>query len=112
MEKIFAAKRVATKLRSAEHSIDAALVEASELVAEMLRARKQMALAANVGDAALAKMTAAMSLLSEARTTMVAGHAELAEVQARLGLRTQMSQGPEDKVENEQPTVTGLREVA
>ena len=110
MDKVFAAKRVATKLRSAEHSIDAALVEASELVAEMLRARKGLSLAANVGDAALAKMTAAMTLLSEARTTMVAGHAELADVQERLGIR--MSQGVEDKVENEQPGVTGLREVA
>lgn len=112
MDKVFAAKRVATKLRSAEHSIDAALVEASELVAEMLRARKEMGLAANVGDAAIAKMTAAMSMLSEARTAMVAGHVELADVQSRLGLRTRMGQGVEDKVENEQPGVTGLREVA
>lgn len=111
MDKVFAAKRVATKLRSAEHAIDAALVEASELVAEMLRARKEMALAANVGDAAIAKMTAAMSLLSEARTTMVAGHVELADVQSRLGIRTRMNQA-EDKVENEQPGVTGLKEVA
>lgn len=111
MDKVFAAKRVATKLRSAEHSIDAALVEASELVAEMLRARKEMSLAANVGDAALAKMTAAMSMLSEARSAMVAGHAELAEVQLRLGIRTRMNNA-EDKVENEQPGVTGLKEVA
>ena len=111
MDKVFAAKRVATKLRSAEHAIDAALVEASELVAEMLRARKEMALAANVGDAAIAKMTAAMSMLSEARTAMVTGHAELAEVQLRLGIRTRMN-NTEDKVENEQPGVTGLKEVA
>jgi hypothetical protein len=107
VDKVFAAKRVATKLRSAEHSIDAALVEASELVAEMLRARKEMGLAANVGDAAIAKMTAAMSMLSEARTAMVAGHAELAEVQLALGIRTRMS--TEDKVE---PTTDTLREVA
>ena len=112
MDKVFAAKRVATKLRSAEHSIDAALVEASELVAEMLRARREMGLAANVGDAALAKMTAAMSMLSEARTTMVAGHAELADVQSRLGIRTRMGQGPEDKVEEETSRVSSLKEVA
>ena len=107
MDKVFAAKRVAAKLRSAEHSIDAALVEASGLVAEMLRARKELGLAANVGDAAVAKMTAAMSMLSEARTTMVSGHAELAEVQLRLGLRTRME--TEDKVE---PDTAELREVA
>jgi hypothetical protein len=107
VDKVFTAKRVATKLRSAEHSIDAALVEASELVAEMLRARKEMGLAANVGDAAIAKMTASMSMLSEARTAMVAGHAELAEVQLRLGIRTRLQ--VEDKVE---PETAELREVA
>jgi flagellin-like hook-associated protein FlgL len=107
VDKVFAAKRVATKLRSAEHSIDSALVEASELVAEMVRARKEMGLAANVGDAALAKLTAAMSALSEARTSMVATHAELAEVQLRLGIRTRMV--VEDKAE---PATDELREVA
>lgn len=111
MDKVFAAKRVHTKLRSAEHSIDSALVDASELVAEMVRARKEMGLAANVGDAAFAKLTAAMSALSEARTSMVAAHAELAEVQQRLGIRTRLN-NTEDKVENEQPSVTGLKEVA
>ncbi len=110
MDKVFAAKRVATKLRSVEHSVDKALIEASELVAELLRARTELGLAANVGDPALTKITAAMTALSEARTSMVAGHAELAEVQQRLGIR--MSQGVEDKVENEQPGVTGLKEVA
>ena len=64
------------------------------------------------GDAALAKMTAAMSMLSEARTTMVAGHAELADVQSRLGIRTRMGQGPEDKVEEETSRVSSLKEVA
>jgi hypothetical protein len=107
VDKVFAAKRVATKLRSAEHSIDAALIEASELVAELLRARTQLGLGANVGDAALTKLTAAMTALSEARTSMVAGHAELAEVQLRLGIRTRM--GVEDKVE---PETAELREVA
>ena len=108
MDKVFAAKRVATKLRSAEHSIDSALVEASELVAEMVRARKALGLAANVGDAAFAKLTAAMSALSEARTAMVAGHAELAEVQTRLGIHTRTT-AVEDKAE---PESTDLREVA
>jgi hypothetical protein len=107
VDKVFAAKRVASKLRSAEHSIDAALVEASELVAELLRARTEVGLAANVGDVALTKIMAAMSALSEARTSMVAGHAELAEVQLRLGIRTRMT--VEDKAE---PETAELREVA
>jgi hypothetical protein len=110
VDKVFVAKRVATKLRGAEHSIDAALVEASEMVAELLRARKELGLAANVGDAALAKMTAAVSALSEARTSMVAAHAELAEVQLRIGIRTRLD-GSEDKVEPATSSAT-LREVA
>ena len=52
---------------------------------------------------------AAMSALSEARTAMVAGHAELDEVQLRLGIRTRMD-GIEDKVETRQRP--SLREVA
>lgn len=109
MDKVFVAKRVATKLRGAEHSIDAALVEASEMVAELVRSRKELSLAANVGDAALAKITAAVTALSEARTSMVAAHTELAEVQLRLGIRTRMD-GVEEKAEPAQ--VSSLRDVA
>jgi hypothetical protein len=109
VDKVFVAKRVASKLRTAEHSVDAALVEASEMVAELLRARKELGLAANVGDAAVAKLTAAVTALSEARTSMVSAHAELAEVQLRLGIRTRMS--VEDKVEPAETSAT-LREVA
>lgn len=111
MDKVFAAKRVATKLRGAEHSVDGALIEASELIAELVRARKELGLAANVGDAALAKLTAAMTSLSEARTSMVAAHAELADVQLRLGIRTRMD-GVEEKAEPAAAQVTGLKDVA
>lgn len=109
MDKVFVAKRVATKLRGAEHSVDAALEEASEMIAELLRARKELGLAANVGDAAVSKMTAAVAALSEARSAMVAAHSELAEVQLRIGVRTQMN--TEDKVEPATSSA-GLREVA
>lgn len=111
MDKVFVAKRVATKLRGAEHSIDAALIEASELVAEMLRARKELGLAANVGDPVVAKVSAAMTALAEARTSMVAAHAELAEVQLRIGIRTRMN-GQEEKLEQASDEAGTLREVA
>ena len=107
MDKVFVAKRVATKLRSAEHAIDAALIEASELVSELLRARTEVGVAANVGDAAMAKLTTALSALSDARTSMVGAHAELGDVQLRLGIRTSMT--VEDKAE---PTTAELRDVA
>ena len=107
MDKVFVAKRVATKLRSAEHAIDAALIEASELVSELLRARTEVGVAANVGDAAMAKLTAALSALSDARTSMVGAHSVLGDVQLRLGIRTTMT--VEDKAE---PTTAELRDVA
>ncbi len=107
MDKVFVAKRIASKMRTAEHSVDAAIIEASELVSELLRARTDLGLAANVGDAAMSKLTAALSALSEARTSMVGAHAELAEVQLRIGIRTRMN--VEDKAE---PTEASLREVA
>jgi hypothetical protein len=109
VDKVFVAKRVATKLRSAEHTIDAALIEASELVGELLRARKDVGVAANVGDAAMTKLTAALSALSEARTAMVAAHTELAEVQLRVGIRTRLDS--EDKAEPASEGAT-LRDVA
>ncbi len=109
MDKAFVANRVAAKLRGAEHSIDAALVEATETVAELLRARRELGLAANVGDAAVAKMTAAVAALAEARSAMVGAHAELAEVQLRIGVRTRMN-GSEQKLDA--PASAELREVA
>jgi hypothetical protein len=108
VDKVFVVKRIATKIRGAEHSIDAAMIEASELVADMVRARKELGVAANVGDLAIAKAAAALTTLAEARTTMVASHADLAEVQLRIGVRTRMD--VEDKAEP--TTAAAVREVA
>jgi len=109
VDKVFVARRVATKIRGAEHSLDTALADASEMVIELLRARKELGLGANVGAAAIAQMTAAVAALSEARTAMVAAHGELAEVQLRIGIRTRMD--TEDKAEPVTSSAT-LREVA
>ena len=46
MEKAFVAQRVAKKLFVTEAAVDGALVEASELMSEMLRARKALMTAA------------------------------------------------------------------
>jgi hypothetical protein len=95
MEKIFVAKRVAAKLFVTEAAVDGALVEASELMSEMLKARKDVNASLVFADATQAKLMDAMKALSEARTAMVAVHSELAEAQLRLGIRTKM--GTEDK---------------
>ena len=42
MDKVFVAKRVAEKLFQTEAAVDGALVEAAELMSEMLKARKDV----------------------------------------------------------------------
>lgn len=95
MEKVFVAKRVASKLFATEAAVDGALAEAAELMSEMLKSRKDVNLSTVVGDEAAAKLIEAMKALGEARTAMVGVHKELHDVQLRLGIRTRM--GYEDK---------------
>ena len=96
MEKAFVAQRVARKLFATEHALDAAMTEAAELMADLLKARKDLNLSAVVGDAAPSKLVAAMSALAEARTAIVSVHNELNDVKLRIGVRTKMT-GWEDK---------------
>lgn len=90
MEKAFVAQRVAKKLFVTEAAVDGALVEASELMSEMLKARKDVNVSMIFADDVQVKMMEAMKALSEARTAMVAVHAELNEAKLRLGIRTKM----------------------
>lgn len=95
MDKIFVAKRVAKKLFETEAAVDGALVEASELMSEMLKARKDVSTSLVFADDVQVKMMEAMKALSEARTAMVAVHTELNDAKLRLGIRSKM--GLEDK---------------
>lgn len=95
MDKVFVAKRVAKKLFETEAAVDGALVEASELMSEMLKARKDVNTALVFADDVQVKMMEAIKALSEARTAMVGVHTELNEAKLRLGIRTKM--GFEDK---------------
>lgn len=96
MEKVFVAQRIATKLFATENAVDAAMVEAAELMADMLKARKDIGLSAVVGDRASAKLVEALAALGEARSAMVEMHNELNDVKLRIGVRTKMM-GFEDK---------------
>ena len=95
MEKAFVAQRVAKKLFVTEAAVDGALVEASELMSEMLKARKDVHVSMVFADDVQVKMMEAMKALSEARSAMVAVHNELNEAKLRLGIRTKM--GTDDK---------------
>jgi hypothetical protein len=96
VEKVFVAQRVATKLFATETAVDAALTEASELMADMARARKDLGLSAVVGDGAFIKLAETIAALGAARTAMVAAHGVLNETKLRIGIRTKMG-GYEDK---------------
>jgi hypothetical protein len=110
VEKAFVAQRVANKLFATENAVDSAMAEATEMMAELLRARKDLGLSATVGDSVVSKVVEAISALSEARTAMVSAHGELAELKLRVGIRTKLS-GVEDKVE-QAPETTTLRQVS
>ncbi|TAL30829.1 hypothetical protein [Phenylobacterium sp.] len=90
MDKIFVAKRVAKKLFETEAAVDSAMVEASELMSEMLKARKDVNTSLVFADDVQVKMMEALKALSEARTAMVAVHTELNDAKLRLGIRTKM----------------------
>jgi len=90
MEKAFVAQRVAKKLFVTEAAVDGALVEASELMGEMLKARNDVNVSMVFADDVQIKMVEAIKALSEARTAMVAVHNELNEAKLRLGIRTKM----------------------
>ena len=65
MEKVFVVQRVATQLFAAENSVDAAMSEASTLMSEMLKARKELGLSATVADGAFAKVADAIKALGQ-----------------------------------------------
>jgi hypothetical protein len=111
MEKVFVAQRVANKLFATEAAVDGALVEAAELMSEMLKARTEVEAGITFADGSQAKLMDAMKALSEARTAMIAVHEELNEARLRLGIRSRMG------IENNCPPPAaqiaepGLREV-
>nr|WP_232793378.1 hypothetical protein [Caulobacter hibisci] len=97
-----------------ENAIDTAMVNAAELMSDMLKARKDLGLSAVVGDKASAKLVEAMAALGEARSAMVGMHNELSEVKLRVGIRTKLA-GVENKSEELGETTghkDGLRTVA
>jgi hypothetical protein len=96
VEKVFVAQRVANKLFATENAVDTAMMEAAELMADMLKARKDLGLSAVVGDKASAKLVEALAALGEARSAMVDMHGQLNEVKLRMGIRTKLA-GVEDK---------------
>lgn len=93
MDKAFIAKRSQEKLVATEAAIDAALIETTQLLADLLKARAEVGAPVNFADDVQVKLTEAVAALSTARTAMVGVHAGLADAALRLGIRTRMA-GP------------------
>jgi hypothetical protein len=90
VEKALIAQRVANKLFATENAVDAAILEATQLLGGMIEARQQIGFSAVLGSDAAAKIGAALNALTEARAAVVDAHNELAETKLRLGVRTKM----------------------
>ena len=71
--------------------MDAAILEATQLLGGMIEARQQIGFSAVLGSEAAAKIGAALNALTEARAAVVEAHNELAETKLRLGVRTKMA---------------------
>lgn len=94
MKKSLIARDLTLKLYAAEHAVDASVTEMSELIAEMLKARRDMGLAACVGAEAVTKAGEALSALLVARNAAVVAHAELKMVQDQLRIPVMITPEP------------------
>ncbi len=100
MDKAIIAQRVATKLFATENAIDAAILEASQLLADFIEARKEVGFSAVLGTDAVSKISLSVSALAESRRAIVEAHNELNDVKLRLGVRTKMfGTGPKGYME-------------
>ena len=110
MERALVAQQVANKLFATENAIDQAIADASLLVGELVKARQELGVSAVFGDESMAKATAALAALGQARSAVVAAHHDLNDAKLRAGIRTKLA-GAEPKPQQSLSTSTQLREV-
>ena len=84
MEKAFHVQRVTAKIAAAEKSIGEAMAVAADLFVEMQAAQKGLELSPVLTDPSFAKITEAMTLLAQARTSMVTTHKRMAKINDRV----------------------------
>ena len=112
MERALVVQRAANKLYAAESSIDKAMADAATLIVELQAVRSDLNTSATFADEATAKVTASLAALAQARSAMVACHAEMAEAKLRLGVRTKlMGTGDKPPPGNQSAVPDHLRQV-
>ena len=90
-----------------ENAIDQAITDAAALVGELVKARQELGVSAVFADESMAKATAALAALGQARSAVVAAHNELAESKLRVGIRTKLA-GAGDKPPQQQARPTRI----
>lgn len=106
------AHEVATQVRAVEDSIEAALIEVTELQGRMIRARAVAGVGIGTGHDALAQVASALQGLIAARGDMVNAHASLVEAKNLVpGLR-ETSFGAGQECPPTKTAHSGLRVVA
>jgi hypothetical protein len=107
MDKAFVAKRVVNKLRATETAVDSAILEVSELVSELITARRELGLAATVGDREIAAVVEALAALNTARASVVTSHKGLDRIAKALHIH--VTTGVKAPIEQEGDDRNGLR---
>ena len=90
MDKVFVVKRVAEQLWRSEDAIDGAIGAASQLMGDIMEARRELKVAHAVVDPATTKVAAAIAAMAEARRAVIEAHDALNEAKLRIGVRTKM----------------------
>jgi len=87
MKKTEVAREVADAFHVAELSLDAALSDAKAALARATAARSELGMTGTLGAAGIARVTAAVAALEEARANMVEGHQDAYRILQLLNIR-------------------------
>jgi hypothetical protein len=90
VEKAFVVQGLANKLWATENSMDAAIADASKLMAGIIEARQEINVSHIVIDPSVKKLAEAISAMSEARAALIETHHAMAEAKLRIGVRTKL----------------------
>jgi hypothetical protein len=101
MDKAFVAKRVVSKLHATEKTVDSAILEVSELVSELITARREVGLSTTVGDKELAAVIEALAALNTARASLVTSHKGLGRIAKALHIPVKMNGGSKPEINEE-----------
>lgn len=90
------AVRIAKSLHQSEHAIDEAILQTSDYMMRLIQGRREHALAAEVGQDAVAASARAILLMTEAREAQIVSHVAIKKVADFVDVGWRMA-GPTEK---------------